>query len=690
MIFGAFETEAYTSTHRSSEALLWHIQMVAVGITVGIVFGLAIGLAARIASGIAAGITLGIAVGITLGIAFGIAFGITERVAIGVAIGGAAGVAGGIVGGTAFGVFVGTLAGILIGTIAGIPVGILIGALVGVLSWTALFRAYYQPLQPFFVWPKVRGHWYPYHPVAWDDCCRLTFPGLDRLLVDYYEREPKAAQREIARLIDAYPSQRFQAQRASAILVARRASQTRDLSRLDEIVAMLPEGDRDFLAQTRRLREMIHEICSLQVRLDTLDRPFLKEPWTRLLRQEIERFREGVAGFHSPLAQEFGTAANNWLPIAREQHAEATAVLEKEPTRQVFRAGDPVDCDREAFVLRTAVSGQIERQVMLATGCPGIVLYGRGRTGKSTVLKNLDVFLPASVLRTDVVSMQKPDAFTSIDRFVDTLTSTLRQALVGLDLAGGANDLSYLFCILEAANCKLHNADQRLLFSIDEYEYIDRKIGEGVFPRDLLATLRESIQTHRRITWIFAGRHEIAELRNAPWSSYLVSARTIEVGLFTPSETRLLLTEPLKYSSLWPKDDPARPHFEPGFWGEGGIERIHTEAGGWPHLVQLITETTIDLLNDDRRTSVDAKLLERALEQAIVRGRAVFHELMRRESTRPGEWDYLTGFRTATTQPPPADEAVARSLRRRLLVSEENELWRLRAPLMGRWLREQG
>src|SRR6516225_341803 len=62
---------------------------------------------------------------------------------------------------------------------------------------------------------------------------------------------------------------------------------------------------------------------------------------------------------------------------------------------------------------------------------------------------------------------------------------------------------------------------RRLILAIDEYELLDVKIGEGVFPVGLLATLRESIQTHRHMTWLFAGSHDIGELTHAPWSSYL-------------------------------------------------------------------------------------------------------------------------------------------------------------------------
>ena len=74
---------------------------------------------------------------------------------------------------------------------------------------------------------------------------------------------------------------------------------------------------------------------------------------------------------------------------------------------------------------------------------------------------------------------------------------------------------------------------------------------------------------------MFIGSHAIDELTHAPWPFYLISARTVEIPPFSPEETRRLLTEPLRYSRLWKDDDPKRPRFAPGFWGEGGIERIH-------------------------------------------------------------------------------------------------------------------
>ena len=595
----------------------------------------------------------------------------------------AGGIAFGIAGGISFAISRGIAGGIAVGIAGGIAGGIAFGIAFGITS----LRVFYHPLHLLFIWPAALGSHYRLHPVAWDDMCSVPFPGLHRLLLAYAEESPPAADREIERLISGYPSQRLEALRARAALIARRAGRQTDLAQLDDVAARLPEGEKGFLAETRRVREMIAEICRLQTRLKTIDRPILREPVAHLLRTEIENFQHRMAGFHEPLASEFRAAADEWLNIADRQLDQARAVLGKEPTPQVFRAGDPVDHNQEAFVTRDRVVGELEKQVMLATGCPGLLLYGRRRMGKSTVLGNLLGFLPREV-RVVTVSMQNPAAFQSPESLLQLLAGEIHGACPDLELpAEPPGDLAAFFRHLTACNDALAGTGGRLLLALDEYENLDEKIGAGLFDNDLLGTLRESIQSHRQLTWVFAGSHEITELAHAPWPSYLISVRTIEVEPFTPAQTRLLLTEPVKHSPMWLGDESRRPRFEPGFWGDGGIERIHAEAAGWPHLVQLIAETAVDLVNDCDARQVSADLMQQALDAAVVRGDIVLRQLTEGESTLPGEWNYLRAFRRQPSQAPPEDETVRRSLERRLLVAEEDDRWRLRVPLMQRWLR---
>jgi hypothetical protein len=571
---------------------------------------------------------------------------------------------------------------------AGFVPALIIGVVIWVTSGLVMLRIYYLPLAWLMVWPTARGSWYPYHPVAWDQMCTLSFPGLHRLLLAYCDHVPIAGRAEIERLIDTYPSQRWEALKAAVGQVARETGRLRDLTHLN-VLLRLPTGDHGFLKQTVRLMELAVPIVERQEQYNRAIYPTIRKQLAELLLADIESFRDQIAGFDEPLASEFRQAAQRWLNLTRKQFATAISGG-TEPIPQVFRAADWIARGQEAFVARPTVVGEVERQVLLAAGCPGLILYGRRRTGKSTILRNFTGFLPSSVT-VATVSFQNPEAFTSHGHLCGELARTIRAARSWGDAlpVDAPESLPDLMRFLEGCDRRLSADGGRLIVALDEYENIDAKIGEKVFTTDLLATLRESIQMHRRIIWVLAGSHEIGELGHAEWSSYLVSARTVEVLPFTLNETTQLLTDPMRHSGLWRANAEKRPKFERGFWGDGMIERIHADAGGWPHLVQLLAERAVDLVNTDGVTGVSDDLYQRAKQKAIVNGDTVLRQLLKGECELPGEWEYLSRFRRVESQPPPDDDEVYRSLKRRLLVEGDSE-WRLRVPLMQMWLRERG
>jgi hypothetical protein len=483
----------------------------------------------------------------------------------------------------------------------------------------------------------------------------------------------------------------MEALRARAAVVAREAGASANLSRLDDIVNRLPEGEKRFLAETPRVREMVAGIADAQRRLDSVDRPFLREVYAEALVSKIEAFRGQISGFHEPLASEFRKAADNWLERAQTQLEQIKTITGRKPTPQVFRAGDPVDRAQEAFVPRMGVIGQTERQVTLATGCPSLLIYGRRRIGKSTLIRNLDAFVPDTV-RIASVSMQKPDAFSSTASFVRLIDKEVSATLNDGSAALKSEDLSGLSERLDSANSWLDKAGLRLILAFDEFENIDTKIGEGVFSTDLLAAIRQSIQDHRRLIWLFAGSHRVTMLKNAEWPSYLISVQTIEIPPFSEAETRLLLTDPLKQSPLplYVRDAARRPRFDSSFWGEGGIAWIHAQTAGWPHFVQLLAIGAVDYANESDTARLDCRALEEVARRAIVSGDTVLRQLVHGESQTDAERAYIAGFRSKDSQPPPDDEATFQSLRNREIIAEDGGVWRLKVPLMQQWLRTRG
>ncbi len=211
------------------------------------------------------------------------------------------------------------------------------GIAAGIALGIALLRAYYYPwhLVLRFFAPTAAG--YRLHPAAFDDLCSLPFIGLDRFLLACREADPRSGDAEIERLITSYPSQRNEALKARSAVIAREAAMC-DLGKIDAITAKLPEGEKGFLNETPRVRELVEEIATAQRRLDTVDRPFLREPYVETLISKIEGFRGQISGFHEPLASEFRGAASTWLTKARHELEQVRNVTAKEPTPQVFRA----------------------------------------------------------------------------------------------------------------------------------------------------------------------------------------------------------------------------------------------------------------------------------------------------------------------------------------------------------------
>jgi hypothetical protein len=164
---------------------------------------------------------------------------------------------------------------------------------------------------------------------------------------NYAELHPAKMEAEIQRLIREVPGQRSAALRALTILRARRAASVARLSQLADALTDLPDGEKGYLAQTRRARELAGAIVRQQLRVGATNRPYFREIETRSLVAEIRNFQGKISGMKEPLAREFRKASDAWLALAEAQAATATEATSAEPVPQVFRAGDPLAGERK-------------------------------------------------------------------------------------------------------------------------------------------------------------------------------------------------------------------------------------------------------------------------------------------------------------------------------------------------------
>jgi hypothetical protein len=521
--------------------------------------------------------------------------------------------------------------------------------------------------------------------------CEVVYFGLHRLLVDYAAYDFDKANQEIDRLIDLGP-QAQEALKAKAILLIRTGAWA-SLAAVADMLADLPEGDKGWLAQTKQVKQGAKEISALAIQIDQLRQPVVRARAVNDLITRIMAFQGTVSGLRYPLAGELRAAAAQWLEQAQAMRIAAErAAAGVEATPQVFRAGDPVDNKNEAFVLRYAIVDELAEQALLATGCPGILLYGRRRTGKSSILKAFDSVLSPNLLSRSA-SLQDPQVVADVGRLCGKLANMAADGAGLAEQPAQSVDLPTLMQVLGRADVALEQSDKRLILALDEYERLDDLVGEGRVPADFLHMLRESIQKHRHLVWLLAGSHHYENLPNVPWTFFLISMREVDVTMFTDEESRGLLTDPLAFSPLF-RDDETRPRFSDEFWGVdaagvGGVEWIQREAGGWPHLVQLLAERAVEEVNRRTASAFNPDWRGAVLKRAVAEGAPVLRELLlgTQENRTEAERDYVAAFAHVEAQAAPADRAVRAHLLRREIISRGDDgLWRLRVPLMRRWM----
>lgn len=521
-------------------------------------------------------------------------------------------------------------------------------------------------------------------------CCSggsFQYFRLSNLLLRYAQLDRQLGERALDRLIDLGP-QRWEALRARAILLIRDAHDL-FLGNLAESLEKLPEGDEGWLTRTAEVKRLVKAIAQAAASVDQLSGPGLKARAVDDLITRIMAFQGTISGYPKPLEPELRAASAKWLEKAQALRGWVRA--DDETTiPQVFSVRDAISRDQDAFVPRLAVVDDLTEQALLANGCPGILLYGRRRTGKSTILKSFVGLLPASLIARSI-SLQGGEISANYGAFLRAVAAMVVEG-VGLEVRiPGELDLPGLTRILARADGVMAERNQRLILGIDEYELLDIWVGEGRVPMDFLHALRDSIQTHRHLVWLLSGSHHYDNLPNVPWTSFLISTRQADVPMFTPDETRALLTDPLAHSRYYQKGEE-RPRLGEEFWGADGIDWVYAESGGWPVLVQALAALAVTAANrrESRVFPLDAR--EQVIASVLRESRPVLSELLlgKQENRFDGEREYVAAFAHTDAQPPPDDPDVRRHLLRREIIARgEDEQWRLRVPLMRRWLESE-
>ena len=635
------------------------------GVAIGVAFGVAIG----VGFGVAGGVAFGVAFGVGLGVAIGVAFGVAVVVAIGVAFGVALGVAFGVTFGVALGVALGVAGGVAGGVAFGIGYGEVAG---GVAFGVALFVGYFLETGRYFYYPFYWKGAGKRNPVYWDENIVLPVPWFSNLLL-YYKREEgiKAAADLAIFLTENRPIHRKAAQRGLLVLAAdtmERFASPQQIAQLPQELAFMPPPGKmgeDYDIALRELSAIAEDVQLAWEENNLANRLRL-----------YKRIRESIADFQKTSNASrkrsyvlFRKVGKNWLQVIG-QEIERLEQMHGKPLPNPFITGPPVQPeDGEVFVGRSDIIQAIQTET-LREGATGAILFTGGRrTGKSSTLLNLNRFLPSS-LRAVYFDCQSPKMRESLQQFCRHLAGEISQTLPAKKKQPLPQKLTELTEWLEAAELALKAEGCHVLICIDEYERLGSLIQDGTL-RGLADALRSWVQRFRRVTFLFAGSHELRELSDIDWSDYLINVRTVYISYLDEAAALKLVTKPVPEFDL---------EYKPGTLPRQLTERL----GRQPYLLQCtMSEMVENLNNNGNRKLAEPTDIDHAVTQMFITAGQYFEHFWEKELEEDARELLL---RLAKKKSVKADSAAAKRLVRKEVLRRTDGRLTFCVPVLQEWV----
>jgi hypothetical protein len=471
----------------------------------------------------------------------------------------------------------------------------------------------------------------------WDEIQFLPQVGLEQHLVLTMERRPAIARDAIGVL--AASRQHWAVHAAQIEMGARQLELCKDIAGigdgLQRLTAAELEGPASFLLRSfgsisQDVKAALNQVSTHNRRLnlsavqDRLDKLVYELTPTgdgsaRNIGSIVPRGVKMLAGTRTD--REFrGSYARRFLPIALGWRRIVMRERSTEESRQwqeianPYVPGTPLDEHQEIFVGRGDVAALIERRI-LSTQKGAVLLYGQRRIGKTSLLKNLGLLLPSTVvpmfvdLQGTVTSNLRFESFLhKIAR--DFTDSALRHRNVALPLLRGEdleNDPSVRFDQwLDEVERTL--GERTGLFEFDELEVLEEAISSGrIVAEDVMGVLRHIIQHRPRFNVLLCGSHNLGEIKHL--SSYLVNVHVIKLGYLNEREAQRLVNRPVKDFALRYAPEAAQRVLD--------VTRRHAA------LVQLLCYTIVELKNEQDpalRWTVRLDDVEAAIARALVQG----------------------------------------------------------------------
>jgi hypothetical protein len=280
-----------------------------------------------------------------------------------------------------------------------------------------------------------------------------------------------------------------------------------------------------------------------------------------------------------------------------------------------YIAGKPIS-EQEMFFGREDVFNFIKDKFSRSQKDITIVLHGGRRTGKTSILYQIANgrlganFVPVFIDMQEMAGVDAHDFFRLIAQKISevysqavTLSKTDKTQLDKLyqvleDKTNSAyqsfnNFLTYTASTLE---------DKYIIFLIDEYEILERKVNDGDLTDEIFTYLRHLMQNLDNLAFIFAGSSDFAKRQRKEWALMFNMAQPKEVSFLSREDAIALITEPVK--------DFVR-------YDRKAADSILRLTAGQPFFTQAICLQIIEELNLKQQNRVTIQEVEESCQDIV-------------------------------------------------------------------------
>jgi HEAT repeat protein/AAA+ ATPase superfamily predicted ATPase/energy-coupling factor transporter ATP-binding protein EcfA2 len=270
-----------------------------------------------------------------------------------------------------------------------------------------------------------------------------------------------------------------------------------------------------------------------------------------------------------------------------------------------YIAGPPVK-SREMFYGRKSVFDWIRENLSGTFQDNVLVLYGERRTGKTSVLYQMQHHLPETYA---FVLIDLQTIAYGLSSTGELLHAMARKVVNGLRKEGfdlervdradyEAHPIEQFEALGETIGDMAVAIGRRAVIILDEFDLLIEAIDRGSVSPFVFDVIRGLMQHQDGLSFIFAGAHALTAMIKNPRSILFNTALRRKISFLERDEAERLIRDPVK-NVLW-YDDLA-------------VEKILRVTAGQPYFIQYICHEIVNLARRDQKNFVTLRDVDRAL-----------------------------------------------------------------------------